>query len=78
MRGLVAVAVALVVLGLIPTEAAALVLAALALVVAGLAYTAAMRVQRAFRHEMAKQSTAVDQLVATANGVEAQIRDDGG
>lgn len=66
-----------VLLGLIPAEKAALVLAALALVVSGSAYAIATSAKASLKDAIDQQSTSARALEAAAAHVDSRLRDPG-
>lgn len=63
--------------GLVPVELAALILAAMALVVAVTALGVASAVRRSFHATIDRQTTVSEELVSRAEAVEEKIRDGG-
>lgn len=62
------------IIGLVPAEIAALILAAVALLVSGLAYGTAEAVKRSYKDEMDRQSSSVRALRQAAADVDSQLR----
>jgi hypothetical protein len=75
MRQLAAGVIVAAVVGLVPAEVAALILAALAFLVASAAFGVATAVRRSYTQTMERQSKATEALTSAAAEVEAKIRD---